>query len=383
MKKILIFGVILIFTNFLYSAFEDLGKDSRAKGMGNAFYAEPAGVSSIYYNPAGTAFSKSIEILGTFEIPYAGFETLKMNAFNGAVLFPFTHHFKYEPVFKNAVISAAFNNFSLDYLNSEYDSSDDLNYYERNITINLSKDLLDILGQGTRFAFGFNFDIYLRGIGANIDTTGNNSYFKNDFKSAGFGMDLGFIYFLNMNMILGVAIDNIIEPNVAFNKDVAKEIIERTTKLGLSWKTDKLWKFKYVTIAGGVSFENLKSNVWEYRLGYEFWEFGKILGIRLGYEFSDQGMNSISFGLSGDKIFKINNQIRISYSFQMPIGTVRNSYGTHSFSIVYKYSMPAYKFEFDDRKRRDMIRKIEEEKKKYLESIMKKEETKKNEEIKK
>jgi len=379
MKKILILGIILIFANFSYASFEDLGRDARAKGMANAFYGEPAGVSSISYNPAGTAFSKKIEVMGTFGLPYAGFDALNFQTFNGAFIIPFTHHFKSELLFKNTVIGVAFNNFSLKYDNSEYDSNDDLSYYERKITLNLSKDLLNLLGRGTRFAFGFNFDLYLKGVGENIDTAGNSSYFAQGLDTSGFGIDLGFMYFLNMNMILGVVIDNLIEPNVAFNKDLSEDIVKRNTKLGLSWKSDKLWKFKYATIAGGVSFEDLKSDVWEYRLGFEFWEFKKVLGIRTGYEFSDEGMSNLSFGLTGKKVFKSRHEIRVNYSFALPLGTIRGSYGTHTFSLVYKYSMPAYKFEFDDRKRRDMIDKLEEAKQKQLENLKKEEELKKKE----
>ncbi len=377
MRRLLTVIFVIIFTVRIYGAFEDTGKDARARGMGNAFYGEPAGVSSIYYNPAGTAFSKKIEVIGTFGLPYFGLDAINMNTFNGAVIFPFTYHFGSEVIFKNSVIGVGLNNFSLDYGNSDYYSDDDISYYERQITINLSKDLLNILGIGTRFAVGANFNILMRGLGSNIDADANRSYFINGLDTSGFGIDLGFMMFLNMNMILGVVIDNIIEPNVAFNKEHVTESIDKNVKIGLSFKNDKLWIFKYSTIAGGIAFTDLKSDVWEYRFGFEFWEFKRTLGVRFGYQLSDEGMNNITFGLTGKKKFKFAHTIEASYSFIMPIATVRSSYGSHMFSIAYKYSMPAYKFEFDDRKRRDMIDKLEEAKQKQLENLKKEEAIKK------
>ncbi|MDD5067876.1 MAG: hypothetical protein PHF84_12590, partial [bacterium] len=364
MKKTLNILVFLLFTVPAYTAFEDIGRDARAKGMANAFYGEPAGVSSIYYNPAGTAYTKKIEFLATFGMPYLGFDAVKFNTFNGALIIPFPYVLKSEIFFKDAVIGFGMNNLGLLYENSTYDDDDNIDYYERLFVINYAKDLLDVLGRATRLSIGLNFDIYSRGLAANMDTEANSSYFKNGLTTGGFGMDLGFMFFLNYNMILGVVIDHIVEPNVAFNKDIIDDPIERNVKLGLSWKSDKLWIFRFPTIAGGIAFEDLKSNVWEYRLGFEFWTFSRILGIRLGYELSDEGMNNGCVGLSGVKAFQSGHEIEINYSFVMPITTIRATYGTHTFSLVYKYSLSWNWYEFDQKKRQQMITKQEEEKRK-------------------
>ncbi|MBU1078294.1 MAG: hypothetical protein KKH98_13435 [Spirochaetes bacterium] len=361
MKKLLILLMLLVYSSFLHAAFEDVGKAARAKGMANAFYGEPAGVSSIYYNPAGTAFSKSIEIMGNMGLPYTGFSTIELSTFNGAILFPFTHHFKVEAVFENAVIGGAFNDLSFFYENSKDFDDDQIDYYERVIKINYAKDFLDMMGRGTRFAIGLNFNLYSRGLGANIDTEANSSYFSSGLDTSGMGLDLGFMFFLNMNMILGVAIDNILEPNVAFNKDISEQPVHRTTKLGLSWRLTKLAFFKYPTIAGGVSFEDLKEDVWEYRLGFQFWTFEKVLAFRFGYETSDEGMNSLAVGLTGNPKLSPSQGIEVSYAFNLPLASIRGSSGTHTFSLTWRYNRPEYQFEFDQRKRQSMIKKYEEE----------------------
>jgi hypothetical protein len=362
--RIKIIIIFLIFALKLYGVYEDIGKEARAKGMGNAFYAEPAGILSMYYNPAGTAFTKKIEVSGNFGLPYTGFETIDFKTFNGAFLYPFTYHLKSEMIFKNGVFGIGFNNLSHYYENSEYDSDDDIYYYERLIKINISKDLLDIIGPGTRFGVGINFNIFMRGLDGNIDTKANGGYFINGLKTSGIGIDLGFIYVMNVNMILGFSIDNLIEPNVAFNKDLAEEAVEKNYKIGLSWKKERLWRFKYVTIAGGVSFENLKSDVWEYRIGYEFWEFDRVMGIRIGYETSDRGMNILGLGLTGRKSFgwQSSHEIEVNYGFNIPIVGIKDTYGNHTFSIVYRYRMPEYVFEFDRRKRIPMRERYEKEK---------------------
>lgn len=386
MKKIIILSIILIYTSTGYGTFEDIGTSAKAKGMANAFYGEPAGVDSIYYNPAGTAFTKDIEAIGTLGFPYAGFETLKMSTFNGAILFPFTHHFKVQSIFQNAVLGLALNNFSFFYENSKDFDDDDIDYYERAIKLNYSKDLLDLLGRGTRFSFGLNLNIFSRGLESNIDTEANSSYFNSGLDAGGFGIDLGFMFFLNMNMILGVVIDNILEPNVAFNKDVSEQPVNRMTKMGLSWRFTKLSIFKYPTIVVGVAFEDLKEDVWEYRLGFQFWTLEKVLGFRLGYETSDEGMNTLALGLTGKPKIGRKHGIEVSYSFNLPLASIKSSYGTHTVSLTYRFSRANYQFEFDDRKRRSMIKKHEEEEKKRsikeFDEEMKKEEKEKAERLK-
>jgi LysM repeat protein len=222
---------------------------------------------------------------------------------------------------------------------------------------------LDIIGPGTRFGVGINFNIFMRGLDGNIDTKANGGYFINGLKTSGIGIDLGFIYVMNVNMILGFSIDNLIEPNVAFNKDLAEEAVEKNYKIGLSWKKERLWRFKYVTIAGGVSFENLKSDVWEYRIGYEFWEFDRVMGIRIGYETSDRGMNILGLGLTGRKSFGMRktHEIEVNYGFNYPVVAIKQTYGNHTFSLVYRYSLPEYLFEFDIRKRVPMRERYEKE----------------------
>lgn len=376
MKKTAFIILLILGINTLEASFEDIGRDARARGMGNAFYGEPAGVSSMYYNPAGTPYARKIELMGTFGMPYLGFEYLKFSTFNGAFIFPFTHHFGSRLFFKDAVIGFGMNNLGIQYENSTYDDDDNIDYYERMFTINYARDLLDLLGLGTRFSFGLNFDIYTKGLEANMDTEANSVYFAGGLSAKGFGIDLGFMFFLNFNMILGVVIDNILEPNVAFNKEITDDPIDRNVKLGLSYRRDKLWIFKYATIAGGVSFENLKSDVWEYRLGFEFWEFGRVLGVRMGWEFSDEGMNNLCAGLSGVKAFTSGHEIGVNYAFVLPLATIRASYGSHTFSLVYRYRLPDYQLEFDDKVRRRMIQKIEEEKMKNPDQLEKKKDAK-------
>ena len=355
MKKFTIILLLLFAcTSIGLPAFEDIGHDARARGMANAFYGEPGGISSIYYNPAGTSFTKSLEIAGNLGFPYAGLGTVSLSSFNGALLFPFTYHFKYDPVFKNSAIAFEVNNVSYFYEGSEYFDDDTIDYYERMITINLSKNFLDFLVENTRFGVGINFDILLRGFDSNIYSE-KNSYFTDGTDTEGFGMDLGLLYFFNNNVGLGVVLDNLIEPDVAFNKKLSSETIPKNKKIGVSWKRKKLWKFEYTTIAGGVAFEDLKTESWEYRAGFEFWEFNRILGLRMGYEFSDEGMNNITSGLTGKKEFGKKHEIEVNYSFGFPLVAIKGTIGTHGFSMVYRYRFPEHSFEFDLRKRNSMI----------------------------
>lgn len=353
MKKISIILFIMFFWTYMAeAAFEDIGYDAKAKGMGNAYYAEPAGISSIYYNPAGTSFTKKFELMGNYGMPYTGLGTLKFSTFNAAFLLPLTYHFKFGSIFKDTAIGLAINNMSFFYGGSEYYDNDKIDYYERIITINLSKNFTDFLIKGTGFGIGINLDVLSRGLGPNVYT--ENEYFNDKLDTSGLGLDMGLMYLFNKNIKLGMVLDNLIEPNVAFNKQLSSDPVPKNRKIGVSWTGKKLWVFDYPTVAGGVAFEEINTSTWEYRLGLEGWTLNKTLGIRAGYELSDEGMNNFTAGLSGEKVFKERHTIEINYSFVMPMVAIRDTYGTHSFSLIYKYELPAYNFEFDPAKRKLM-----------------------------
>ena len=360
MKKIIIFiiGLIIICTRSNYGAFEDMGNDARAKGMANAYYAEPAGISSMYYNPAGTSFTRKFEVIGSYALPFLGLDALSFSTFNGAVLFPLTYFSKYSKIFEDSSIAIGINNISFGYEGSEY-YDDAINYYERVIVINLSKNFPDLLMKGTRFGVGVNVDILLRGLDSNEHTRKNSSYFVEGNDTSGFGIDLGLFYVLTENLRFGMVLDNFIEPDVAFNENISAEDIENNMKIGASWKSKELWRLKDVTIAAGIAFEDIKSHTWEYRLGFEFWEFKHLLGIRFGYESSDEGMDNLTMGLSGSKVFKRKHELEVNYSFIIPIGTVRDTYGTHCFSLVYRYDFLSSLSVSDSVERRKMLKMLD------------------------
>ncbi len=85
---ILISGILGL--NLSAASFEDIGS-VRARGMGDAFESISAGIDSVHYNPAGTAYLDSLQVLTEYGKPAAFFDDeSSFNSMHFGVSCPFS-----------------------------------------------------------------------------------------------------------------------------------------------------------------------------------------------------------------------------------------------------------------------------------------------------
>jgi hypothetical protein len=383
MKKTL-FALILAcaaLPGLLQASFELIRNNSpRGMAMGNAIVGDPDPINGVLYNPALLAFSKQLQWQGIFSLDYLGFDTSSLYNMDSLLVVPFTYKFKYDKVFKNMVAGFSFNRMSVKDTGADYLANDQLQYYEQFFSLSLAKKFENVFAYGTVFSVGFNANLFMKG----LTSDANNAVSLNEYFATGnlqpisFGLDLGATYFLNKAMVIGGAIENLIPPNTAFNKALASDKGLMSYKLALSWKMNKILFMKNATIAGALVFGNWESKAdirkppMEYHLGYEFWEFEKLLGVRLGYEWSRRGAGAgyshLCAGLACSKLFDV-HEIQVDLAYQLPLyfssaNALSGTYGTVKFALTYSWSWPQSLFEFDPQKREE-LRQIEDLKKQY------------------
>ena len=378
-KRLLTLLLIVCIAPWTVQASFELVRDNSPRGMamGNAIIGDPDPVNGVLYNPALLAYSKQLQWQGIFSLDYLGFDTSSIYNMDTFLVVPFTYAFKYDKIFKGMVFGFSFNRMSVKDTGADYLSNDELQYYEHFFSVSLAKKFENVFSYGTVFSIGFNANIFTKGLVAE----GNNAVSLNDYFSTGtltpasFGLDLGATYFLNKSMVIGGVIENLIPPNTAFNKNFASDTGLTAYKLGLSWKLNKVAFMRNVTIVASLLSQTMpesKLTRAEYHFGYEFWEFEKLLGVRLGYEISkpqkSAGYSHLCAGLACSKLFDV-HEIQVDIGYQIPLfftsaSALGGTFGTFKFALTYSWNWPQSYFEFDPQKREE-LRQIEEMKKQY------------------
>jgi len=376
-KFIILSLIVIMMRGVVFGSFETLRQyNPRGIAMGHSIMADDDPINGFLYNPALVAYAKSLEWQGIFGLPFTGLNDGKFLTFDSSIVVPFTYHFKYDKVFKNLVMGFSFNRIQAKSDNALYIDGDELNYAENLFSIAVAKKLENIFSYGTILSIGIAANILYHGFLPNLASE-NNQYITSTKKTT-FGLDIGATYFLNKNMIIAGVMENLVPPNASLSKN--KDFQPLTSKLGLVWKFPKLFFMKNATASGAMWFRNWdikddsRTAPREYHLGYEFWEWEKLLGVRLGYQWSDfgkskiKGFSIISLGLACAKAFS-SHEIQVDYAFQFPLSfssanTIVGTFGSHIFSLTYRWSWPKSYFEFDPQKREE-LRQIEEMQKQY------------------
>lgn len=190
--------LIIIFTQFLFSAFDRLGIGARAKGMGEAFCAVSDDASSIYWNPAGlTSINKpslfvsyeDLFNLGLIDYYYIGY--VAPNIGDGNVAFGFLRL-----------------NPKLDFLN-----------YSENTFI---------------FSYARRFFKHKISFGCNVKYCVAN--YSEDQRGSTFGIDIGLKYKVKKyNLDLGLLLQDILTTNIRWSTG-SKDEIEPNARIGLKYK---------------------------------------------------------------------------------------------------------------------------------------------------
>ncbi len=367
--SIILLSCILI-SNSFGAAFEDIGS-VRARGMGDAFESVSAGVDSVHYNPAGTAYLRSLQVFSEYGIPALGFDddsSFNTLHFGASVPFsqkPYLIFLNYllkgltigneSKIMQDGAFSFIFHHFSV----SDF-------WHENLFTINIAKNLNNLL-EGANLAAGININIFNFGYEMTEDMTLHPDSPAESTTSL--GIDFGMTYDFSKDIRLSFVLLNLLPPNISVFDDGVAENVSQQLKLGIAWKfgdisfmKDFLASICMVQITRDSAPKNDdRSNEGIYKGGVEFWPWKKRLGFRLGYKTL---LNVMSSGLTYKHNLKNGHNVMVNYAFNYPINSenVKNY-----FSLSYEFDFPDFYFDYrTDNVIRDKNKEIEENFKKGM-----------------
>ncbi len=314
------------------AAFEDIGS-VRARGMGEAFESISAGIESIRYNPAGSAYMKSFQFYGGYGMPAGGYDDeTKLMSIDFGLGIPF---FKSVSMFPKVIRDGSFS-----FLYHQFNVTDFA--YERVMTINISKSLNNFF-EGANLALGVNLNLFGRGFTHDDDTLLHPDLNLND-SASGVGLDLGLTYDFSRFIRLSFVFANILEPNISFFSD-GKEYVNQQIKGGIAYNFQDVLFFQDLMISAGLvqisrdTDDNRRPET-IYKIGAEFWQFNRYTGFRVGYKTS---VDVLTSGFTAKIPVSKKHFISASYAFNYPV-TSRNY--KHYFSLNYEFEFADHAFDF-------------------------------------
>jgi len=289
---------------YLYADFEYLGVGARPTGLSNSYTAIADDVYGIYFNPGGVAFIENSEIATEYARLWLNL-TDESNLSNGFI--GYVHPLK-DNVSK---LGAYWQNFSL------------VGYYTENVlTFSYSRKTSDILGIGIGLKYmqqNYSMDNYTK-----IDPVFN--YGDRTGKSV-VGVDTGLLWNFYPDYFLGISLINLNQPNISLDEN-EEETLPLTINFGLAYR----YNYKYsnsFNLSFGLT--NTKDDI-KTQAGIEKWFHKNKWAIRGGFGFGSRQYFNLSLG-AGLR-FKT---AQVDYSFAFPVNGIQQTYGTHRFTLSYKF----------------------------------------------
>ena len=320
MRTAALLALLLLAPGAARAAFEDLGAGGRAPGMGDAFSAIADDVYAIHYNPAG---------LGTLERMQLGLahSRLYMGLSDGSTLG--LSQFMFAKPLRGGrwgTLGTSWQNFSVSDL-----------YSENTLGISYGHLMYRRASQG-RFYWGLNAKYLKRSIepgaeGANAldDTfkaTGKSDPVLTGGGGGGMDFDLGFLYLSPTRYSLAMAVQHANEPDVGIS---ASDKVGRKIRFGFGYRA--LW----MNLASELSMAKSPTGSGDRDLVIACERFFPTLDIgQFGFRGSlgvgSRQFRRMTMGLS----YKI-NKIQMDYAFQMPLGGIRSTMGTHRVGMTFHF----------------------------------------------
>ena len=343
---ILISGILVL--NLSAASFEDIGS-VRARGMGDAFESISAGIDSVHYNPAGTAYLESLQVFTEYGKPAVFFDDeASFNSMHFGVSCPFSRQpyliwLNYllkgltigneDKVVRDGSFSFIFHDFFV------YEFM-----HEFLFTMNIGKSL-NTLFEGANMAVGVNFNIFNHGFVMTEDLKHHPDYNILSDSSTGFGVDVGMTYDFSKFIRLSFVMANLIEPNISFLNNES-EYVNQQMRAGLAWQLGDTWYLQDLLASIGfvqISRDSDDGRASEtiYKAGAEFWQWKKRIGFRMGFK---TYLNIFSTGLSyKQKIKNSPHHILFHYAFNYPF---RSKNIKNYFSLNYQFDFPDHFFDY-------------------------------------
>jgi len=323
-------GLALLLTASLITsparaAYEDVGVSARVTGLGRAYTAVADDVYATYYNPAGLATMDRKEFGTTYSRLLTGLSDGSniQNSFL-AYAHPLADG-------RDGTIGAAFNYFTLDSL---YRESSLFASYGRRLTREDRPD--PIFG-------GFTAKILNRtlgGVGVASNSLSNTGVATNtpdpvlqNNSRTNFDADFGLLWRVRPRWSLGLDVQHLLEPNVAFSSD-------QTDKLGRNVKLGGAYRTPFTVLSADADFVAAPDGSLDkiVAVAAEKWLPTLLYGsfaVRAGIGMGSRDYREISTGLS----YKI-HRMQIDYGFGLPVGGLASTSGTHRVGLTWRFGAP-------------------------------------------
>lgn len=297
------------------AAFEDEGAGARAAGMGHAFAAIADDAYAIHYNPAGLSLLSRPELAMAHTRHFMG---LSDDSELSTSFLGYAHPLGGD----NGTLGAAWQQFALD----------PASYREQTVYLSYGRPLAKDLGWGDLYG-GLTAKYLYRSFGSfpeasnsmggasGFDSRGPDSALLNDSSAGTPDADLGLLYRFKQHYAVGLAIQHLHEPNVAFGTGESDRL-GRAVSLGFNYRS--------LLSNIGVQLNTRKSPIGgnDLRLttALERW-FPKLLigefGLRGALAVGSRDLKEVTTGLSYRT-----RRIQVDYGFGMPLGGVSTA-GSH------------------------------------------------------
>jgi len=302
-KRVILIGwlvtvVLGLWSGVSFGDFEDLGVGARPIGMGNAFVGLVDDVHSIYYNPAGLSRLTRIEFTSGYGRLFWGLDDSSNlgNAFIGYV----------HPLEKLGGIGVGWLHLGLRGL-----------YREDRFILSYGNNLSSSLSAG------LNLKLLYKQYDNNQYTKSDPLFEEKGYSRIGFSSDLGLLYNLTGNIFSGLSITDIIQPDM--------NLADKSDKIPLGIKIGIAYRDKVSLINFGLD-AVYKDGEFDVSAGAEKWLSGKTVGVRGGIDIGSTGFKSFSLGGS----YQV-SRLEIDYAFIYPLFGLRETYGSHRFSVTLRF----------------------------------------------
>jgi len=295
----------------LMGDFEDKGYSARATGMNNAFVAVADDSYALYYNSAGLSLLDDIEVGTTYGRLFAGLQDSIHQA-----IFVVSY-----PLKNIGTIGFGYTGFSV------IDVSNKVLYNEDVAAISVSKNMSEIFKLPIHM--GINVKLLSKTYGRDEYTQHYTVLEKYGYRKNSLTADIGFMYTITDENIVGVSIHNVTQPDTG---------VYYTNILPLTFYGGLARKIKTLTLGLTVSYQH--QVLTSANLGIEKWflhRMYKTVAIRGGVGIGTNEYKVLTLGAGYYPRLSRMWGIGIDYAFVYPFSGIKNV-TTHWVSVKLAYS---------------------------------------------
>ncbi len=317
---LLICAICHLLCAFCDAAFEDVAAAARVAGMGNAFVGMADDVSALFYNPAGISRIRCGELGACYVQLHPGL-TYDSSLSDGIIMYA-------QPLKGDlGAVGAGYTERRISDL-----------YGERTAMITYGREFK----RAQPFSIGVSMKYRYKYYKAEYDTTDPSQLdpvFQNGISAQGVSVDIGGLCRFTDDISLGVFLGDVNQPDISLERN---DPVPFNLKCGVSFRLGS--NKDYVMNADcsyrdgdfkfGLGIENwLQVRANEVELD-GMWARTDTIGWRAGFGFGTNNFKAVSAGAS----YRFGgSDLQVDYAFIYPLGSIKNTWGTHCVSLTMRF----------------------------------------------